>query len=382
MDSIKDSQRNEQDALDRALAGFFQVQTPQGFDAAWRGAVKREELKRMASSGKSRWWKAAVPAFAATVLVVGTLLTGGGDFGVTQRPPVRDEMLSGSRASKAAYDLEQSAVPEAGSGESTSSYDLMGDAAPAPIPAETAAADKGASQKKIVRTADITLATAAFDASQQAVREKVALMGGYVQSMSQYEATTWQPQRTVYFTLRIPTERLDEFLSGVSRIGRVTSRSENTQDMTVQYSDTTLRLETQQEKMKRLQELLTRAENVADLLEIETEIADTQYEIDSYETSLRSIDREVEQSLVSLTVVEETPAQSATQDGVSLGQRLADGLAASLEGTVRFFQNMLVFLVMAMPALLLLAVVGLAVWMILRRKRHGSTAYDNEEDNK
>jgi len=134
--------------------------------------------------------------------------------------------------------------------------------------------------------------------------------------------------------------------------------------------------------MKRLQELLTRAENVADLLEIETEIAHTQYEIDSYETSLRSIDREVEQSLVSLTVVEETPAQSATQDGVSLGQRLADGLAASLEGTVRFFQNMLVFLVMAMPALLLLAVVGLAVWMILRRKRHGSTAYDNEEDNK
>jgi hypothetical protein len=251
------------------------------------------------------------------------------------------------------------------------------------MPAGTAAADTGASQeKKIVRTADITLATAAFDADQQAVREKVAAMGGYVQSISQYEATTWQPQRTVYFTLRIPTERLDEFLSGVSGIGRVASRSENTQDMTVQYSDTSLRLLTQQEKMKRLQELLVKAENVADLLEIETEIANTQYEIDSYETSLRSIDREVQQSLVNLTLVEETPAQSAAQDGVSLGQRLADGLAASLEGTVRFFQNMLVFLVMAMPAILLIAVAGLAVWLIVRRKRRGYPGHDKKEEIK
>ena len=125
------------------------------------------------------------------------------------------------------------------------------------------------------------------------------------------------------------------------------------------------------------------AENVADLLEIETEIADTQYEIDSYETSLRSIDREVQQSLVNLTLVEETPAQSASQTGVSLGERLVGGLAASLEGIGIFFQNMLVFLVMAMPIILLLAAIGLAAWLILRRKRRGPTpGHDKKEETK
>ena len=153
----------------------------------------------------------------------------------------------------------------------------------------------------------------------------------------------------------------------------------------MQYSDTALRLATQQEKMKRLQQLLTQAESVSDLLEIETEIANTQYQIDQYETSLRSIDREVEQSQVSVTLVEETPAQSAAQSGVSLGERLARGLAASWEGIGRFFQNMLVFLVMAMPVLVPLLAIWIVARVILRRKGRGPEPRKNhkkEEETK
>ena len=66
--------------------------------------------------------------------------------------------------------------------------------------------------------------------------------GGYVQNIYQYEGTQWELERRIYFTLGSPTEKLDEFLTGVAGIGRVTARSENPQDMTVQYSDTALRL--------------------------------------------------------------------------------------------------------------------------------------------
>lgn len=379
MDSFKDFQREEMDALDHALAGLYRIQTPQGFDAAWRGAVKREELTQMKPFTKRSAWRVALPAFAAVVLVVGTLLTGGSDLGAS---PGRQQVALPRTASyEGAEDMSSQSMNKAYESESSGGYGLSGGAAPAPMAADAAAGDTGAVQgKKIVRTADITLATTSFDADQQAIRDRVALAGGYVQNIYQYEGTQWEPERRIYFTLRIPTEKLDEFLTGVAGIGRVTARSENTQDMTVQYSDTALRLETQREKMKRLQELLVQAESVSDLLEIETEIANTQYQIDSYETSLRSIDREVEQSQVSVTLVEETPAQSAAQAGVSLGDRLLSGLAASLEGIGRFFQNMLVFLVMALPALIVLVVIWIVARVILRRKRRSLELRQNKEE--
>lgn len=392
MDSYKDRQHPGSDGLDRALTDLYRIQTPQGFDAAWRGAVRREELKQMKPSAKGRIWRAALPAFGALVLVVGTLLTGAGELGaLPDRPESAAAPMAGNRAAKLeAYDGGGSSASQsmdsAYEGGASGGYGLTGGPAPAPMAEEAAtAAPEAAQAKKIVRTADITLASTAFDADQQAIREKVAQAGGYVQSVYQYEGSAWEPERRVYFTLRIPTEKLDEFLSGVAGIGRVTARSENSQDMTVQYSDTALRLATQQEKMKRLQQLLTQAESVSDLLEIETEIANTQYQIDQYETSLRSIDREVEQSQVSVTLVEETPAQSAAQSGVSLGERLARGLAASWEGIGRFFQNMLVFLVMAMPVLVPLLAIWIVARVILRRKGRGPEPRKNhkkEEETK
>ena len=59
-----------------------------------------------------------------------------------------------------------------------------------------------------------------------------------------------------------------------------------------------MRLKTQQDKMTRLLELIKQATDVSDLLEIESEVADTQYEIDSLQSSLLTIDRDVDKSAV------------------------------------------------------------------------------------
>ena len=38
-------------------------------------------------------------------------------------------------------------------------------------------------------------------------------------------------------TVRVPKDRLDEFLNGVESAGNVVRRSESTKDVTLQYSD-------------------------------------------------------------------------------------------------------------------------------------------------
>lgn len=237
------------------------------------------------------------------------------------------------------------------------------------------AADAGsgtvaASGVKIVRTADLTLATTAFDADTEALQTLTTQLGGYIASVSINGEASSRMDRVAYYSLRIPSDKLDAFLKGAGAIGRVTARSETATDQTTQYADTQLRLTTQQAKMTRLQELLKQAADVSDLLDIENEIADTQYQLDQLESSLRTIDRNVQNSDVSVTLYEESAGETAQAVELTLWQRLGSGLSASLKAIGVFMQNLLVFIVMALPVLVpLAALIALVVWLARKRRK-------------
>jgi hypothetical protein len=137
--------------------------------------------------------------------------------------------------------------------------------------------------------------------------------------------------------------------------------------MTTQYQDNEARLQTLYEKRQRLGELLMKAEDVSDLIEIESAIADTQYQIDRWETSQRSIDQQVDMSAVSLTLMEDRPADTAAAD-LSLGERIRAGFAASIQFLGEFGRDLVVFLVVISPVAVPAALVIAAV-VIIRRKR-------------
>lgn len=221
--------------------------------------------------------------------------------------------------------------------------------------------------RKIVRSADLTLSTAAFDATVEKVNAAVSAVDGYAEHLYQYGEPN---ARRLSLTLRVPSARLDEFLASVSGAGRVTHRSESTADLTTSYQDNEARLKTLYAKRDRLNVLLEKAEDVSDLIEIETAIADTQYQIDSYETSQRSIDRQVDMSTVSLTITEERPADSAQAD-VPMTQRIRAAFAASLEWTGEFLRDLVIFIVMILPVAVPLAAIALVI-RIIRKKRKGN----------
>ncbi len=223
-----------------------------------------------------------------------------------------------------------------------------------------------ADDRKIVRTADLTIASTAFDADYAAILSLVESTGGYAASVSTSEYRV--NSRTASFSLRIPSDALDACLSGLSGIGRITNRYETAADMTTTYTDTALRLSTQQSKMTRLTELLAKADTVEDLLEIENEIADTQYQIDSLESSLRTIDRQVDYASVSVYLEEQTPAETAGAQELTLGERLESSLKASLVWLGDFLENMLVFLIAAVPVLVFIVLV-LFILRITRRRK-------------
>ena len=224
--------------------------------------------------------------------------------------------------------------------------------------------DAAATEQKIIRTVSLTLGTQAYEQSLESLRSQCESLGGWVSYSS--ESAMSSGLRRAYLTLRIPAEQLDEYLSGTTGLGRVISREESATDVTESYYDTQARLETQQALMARLQALVTDAADLSDLLTLESQIAETQYQIDRLQSSLNSTDRQVSYATVDVTLREETASSDITDGEKSLGQRILSALETGLEAFLDFLSDMAVFLAAALPFILLVAVVWIAVKLIRR----------------
>ncbi len=372
-------------ALEQALCRLYQSEEPPaGFETGWRAAVRREEsrMKIVERSAGRPLWRAIVPACAALVLVVGSLWAGTLDL--EGAAPSEKSAATGAgyadSASTTSYSASNAMMARSAD---TATYDLYAAEESGASTGGTSAADAGteaSAGQKLVRTASLTLRTTAFEADLESVQALLDSLGGYVENLYQYGDVASGDTRTASLSVRVPSENLDAFLSGVEGVGRVTDRSESVTDMTVQYTDNQARLDTLYAKMERLNQLMAQAQEVSDLIELESAIADTQYEIERYETSQRSIDRRVDMSAVSVTLLEDTPAQSATAEDVGLGERLGAALNASLRWLGGFLRNMLVFVTMILPVAVPVAAIAAAAWLIVRRRRSRSPKDDSKEE--
>ena len=228
------------------------------------------------------------------------------------------------------------------------------------------AADPGAAQSKIIRTASLSLVSRSFDGDLAALRNLCESAGGWIASSQ--ESTGTGGLRSASLTLRIPSAGLNGFLEGASGIGRVTRREESAEDVTESYRDTETRLATQRALMARLQSLVTEAASLTELLELESQIADTQYTIDRLQGSLNAVDRKVDYATVSVSLREERPKEAVTDGKNGLLRRIALAFGVGVSGIAAFAGDMLVFLAAVLPALALIAAAVLIIRFI-RRKR-------------
>ena len=150
---------------------------------------------------------------------------------------------------------------------------------------------------KIIYTADMSLETKEFDEAQQALEDVVNELGGYFESRSVNQGGHY---RSLDCTVRVPVKNFITFLDRAGETAHVTNRSEYLEDVSEAYYDQEARLATQRIKLERLQELLGKAENMADIITIESAISETELQIEYLTGSLRQYDSQINYSTVSI----------------------------------------------------------------------------------
>ena len=256
--------------------------------------------------------------------------------------------------------------------------------APAPMPMEasasTAAKGTGGNEsdgtggdassdlnpEKIIYSADATVETTEFDATIAALDAMIESYGGWVESSSingaKYSSISRgnKTNRSASYTVRVPNGKFNGMMSELSSLGNIPYSHVYTENVTSQYYDTQARLETYQAQEKRLTELLDKAETVSDVIEIENELTEVRYRIESLQTSLRGWDRRVSWSTLYLTVnevSEYTPSKTKTY-----GEKISEAFQYGIENLGELF----VSFVEALPVLLFLLLIVIAVIALIK----------------
>ncbi len=303
--------------------------------------------------------KRGLALFLAALLTALTLTAcggGGGYSGGTDSAPSASE-------SQTAYDDSgdewKAEVREFG-------FDAPADAAGG-SPAEPEAAPEGdeaqeedrLANAKMVYTASIQAETQDYDACTAALEELVDKLGGYLEYAS--SDSHGDGSRSASYTVRVPAKEFRGFLRTVGEISHVTSQDQNAENISERYYDTESRLETQKTKMERLQTLLSKAENMEDIIDLENAISETEYQIEQLTGSLRHYDSLVDfatidvrlREVLRLTTVEEAPP--------TFGSRLGNAFTGGLRSFGDFLQGLAIFLAYNWIWLLFLGLILLVV---------------------
>lgn len=254
----------------------------------------------------------------------------------------------------------------------------------------------GTSSQKLIKKVDMSLETKEFDTLLENIRQKVEEVGGYIEysDISGNSYYSMNSNRNAWLTLRIPADKLDGFVTVVSELGNVTNKNESVEDITLRYVDVESHKKALETEQSRLMELLEKAESMEDIIAIESRLSQVRYELQSYESTLRTYDNQVSYSTVALNIYEverilEVPEEKSFLDEVRY--RLSDNLY-SIGRDLRSFA---IWLLSSLPYLVFWAIaIFLACWIIRRiinrkpvlgrrkKRRQEGTLVENTEQEK
>lgn len=225
--------------------------------------------------------------------------------------------------------------------------------------------------EKLIYSASATVETTTFDETVEKLSALVAEYGGFVESSSingsnyYTQSRGYSSERYASYVIRVPSDKFSTLMGSLSTLGNVPYSHTYTENITAQYYDTDARLTAYETQEARLLEMMEMAESVEDLISIEEKLTELRYKIESLQSTLNNWDRQVNYSSLSLEVqevIEYTP-----ESRMSYGQELKLALTNGLKRAGQFFKDLLLWLVGALPTLVILAVV-LAVAIPLLKK--------------
>ncbi len=225
--------------------------------------------------------------------------------------------------------------------------------------------------RKLIRTVSLSLETKEFDSVLTNLSTKTTELGGYIETSS-VNGNSYSHHSTRYasYVIRIPADKLNEFVEVVSELGNVTQKNESVEDVTLRYIDVESHKKALETEQERLLELLSKAENMEEILTIESKLSDIRYEIENYESQLKTMDNQIDYSTVSVYIDEVERVTDTGEKGFF--EEIKERFGNSLYIVARGIRGLIIGILGSLPILIVcggvIAVVVIVVRKILKKR--------------
>lgn len=219
--------------------------------------------------------------------------------------------------------------------------------------APVAQSNQPASQRLVIKSADLQLQVVSARDAEASLRALVGQLGGYVVKV---ETSGTYEQTTARVTFRVPAERFDQALSGAQGLAqKVLSRSVTGDDVTEEFVDLDSRLRNLEATRDRLLTFLEKADQVDDALKVNQSLTEIQGQIEQIKGRRQFLQQSAALSTFSvfLTPVPVTPliAEDSWQP-IAVARRALSGLISFGQGLANIVIVALVWSPVWLPLLL------------------------------
>lgn len=223
-------------------------------------------------------------------------------------------------------------------------------------------------ERSLIYTGTITVQV---DSVPQAADRAIALTVGMRGIVAGDSRSIDEQRSQATLVLRVPADRFTSTLDDLAELGTEQSRQVNAEDVTEQLVDLNARIATQQASLDRVRELLARAQTIAEIVSLESELTRRQAELDSLLQRRATMSGLVE--LATITVVLHGSSGPVEEEEPETG--FLAGLRAGWDG---FLASVTIVLTVAGWLLPWAIVIGgpilVALWIMRRRRRRQAVA--------
>ncbi|WP_156384202.1 DUF4349 domain-containing protein [Marmoricola sp. Leaf446] len=231
-----------------------------------------------------------------------------------------------------------------------------------------AAAAQPALQRAVVATGEVSVVA---DDVRTAREEALRLTRGWGGLVADEQTSSDDRGRPTDSTLvlRVPTPRFADALDALAGLGRAVDQTRSAEDVTTQVVDTEARVRAAERSIRSIERLLSRAEQLGEVIRIESDLARRQADLDSLKQQQAYLADQTSLSTITLHLQRPSADEPAREDargflaGLGAGWDAMTGSAVALATVVGA----------VLPFAALLALVGLPVALVVRRRR-GVTA--------
>ena len=218
--------------------------------------------------------------------------------------------------------------------------------------------------EKIIKTVEAYVQTKEYDKYISGLTANVAANGGYIEKSDANMGGYYNSNRNSTYVLRIPADKLDTFMVFAEENGKITSKTETQQNVTLEYVDIESRISAYKTEKGTLTNLLEKAASLENVLAIQERLSEVNYQIENYTAQLRVLENRVSYSTVTLHISE---VERVSESEPTLWQRIKNEFLDNIDNLKEGLEDFAVTVIGGIPVLIPVAAIATVAIIIIRK---------------